>query len=157
MIPNFIGGAVPRADKGDRDYYCMAMMTIFKPWRSPADLKDAESTWDQIFTEHDFTDMQHKLIKNFNLRYECNDARDDHYSTVRKKMAQAAYGHFMPGVNRFLGTKDDFLDDVDGVEFRDEDLASEHQVSIGKKTPVLDEFQGRDKTSSTKFKMVKKI
>ncbi|KAJ7819661.1 hypothetical protein B0H13DRAFT_1921613 [Mycena leptocephala] len=33
IIPNFMGGAVPRADKGDREYYCMTMMTLFKPWR----------------------------------------------------------------------------------------------------------------------------
>lgn len=31
IIPNFIGGAIPRADKGDREYYCMAIMTLFKP------------------------------------------------------------------------------------------------------------------------------
>ncbi|KAJ7845653.1 hypothetical protein B0H13DRAFT_1647239, partial [Mycena leptocephala] len=24
-VPNFLGGAVPRSDKGDRDYYCMTM------------------------------------------------------------------------------------------------------------------------------------
>ncbi|KAJ7793155.1 hypothetical protein B0H13DRAFT_1935544 [Mycena leptocephala] len=46
IIPNFMGGAIPRADKGDREYYCMTMMPLFKPWRSPADLKDAESNWD---------------------------------------------------------------------------------------------------------------
>ncbi|KAJ7784229.1 hypothetical protein B0H16DRAFT_1273780, partial [Mycena metata] len=33
VIPNFIGGAIPRADKGDREYYCMTIMTLFKPWR----------------------------------------------------------------------------------------------------------------------------
>ncbi|KAJ7075576.1 hypothetical protein C8R43DRAFT_860971, partial [Mycena crocata] len=77
VIPNFLGGAIPRADKGDREYYCMSMMTLFKPWRSPVDLKDAASNWDQIFVEHEFTPRQEELIANFNLRYECNDARDD--------------------------------------------------------------------------------
>ncbi|KAJ7836436.1 hypothetical protein B0H13DRAFT_1652104 [Mycena leptocephala] len=77
IIPNFMGGAVPRADKGDREYYCMTMMTLFKPWRTPEDLKDTESNWDQIFLEHTFTARQEELIRNFNLRYECNDARDD--------------------------------------------------------------------------------
>ncbi|KAJ7123845.1 hypothetical protein C8R43DRAFT_1147864, partial [Mycena crocata] len=88
VIPNFMGGAVPRADKGDREYYCMTIMTLFKPWRAPADLKDTESTWDQIFHEHAFTDRQKELMRNFNIRYECNDARDDHYSILRKKMAE---------------------------------------------------------------------
>ncbi|KAJ7429104.1 hypothetical protein FB451DRAFT_996525, partial [Mycena latifolia] len=86
-IPNFLGGAVPRADKGDRDYYCMTMLTLFKQWRSPADLKDADSTWDQALKDYQFTERQSELIQNFNLRYECNDARDDHYALMRKKMA----------------------------------------------------------------------
>ncbi|KAJ7168100.1 hypothetical protein C8R43DRAFT_856970, partial [Mycena crocata] len=84
-IPNFLGGALPRADKGDRDYYCMSMMTLFKPWRCPSDLKDDESTWDQIFLEHIFTDRQKELLTHFNLRYECNDARDDHYALMKRK------------------------------------------------------------------------
>ncbi|KAJ7102080.1 hypothetical protein C8R44DRAFT_555561, partial [Mycena epipterygia] len=85
IIPNFIGGAIPRSDKGDRSFYCLTMMTLFKPWRSPADLKDSESTWDQIFNEHDFTPRQNELMRNFNVRYECNDARDDHFTTMKKK------------------------------------------------------------------------
>ncbi|KAJ7740538.1 hypothetical protein B0H16DRAFT_1324385, partial [Mycena metata] len=86
-VPNFLGGAVPRADKGNRDYYCMTMLTLFKHWRSPDDLKDGLSTWDQTFREFEFTERQSQLIANFNLRYECNDARDDHYAIMRKKMA----------------------------------------------------------------------
>ncbi|KAJ7808829.1 hypothetical protein B0H13DRAFT_1668446 [Mycena leptocephala] len=70
-IPNFLGGAVPRSDKGDRDYYCTTMLTLFKPWRAPEDLKDNLSTWDQAFVEHEFTDRQDDLIANFNIRYEC--------------------------------------------------------------------------------------
>ncbi|KAJ7024013.1 hypothetical protein C8F04DRAFT_876384, partial [Mycena alexandri] len=83
-IPNFIGGAIPRSDKGDQAAYCMTMLTLFKPWRSPADLKDSVSTWDQSFKEHKFTARQNKLIKNFDVRYECNDARDDHFAQMKK-------------------------------------------------------------------------
>ncbi|KAJ7026445.1 hypothetical protein C8F04DRAFT_873449, partial [Mycena alexandri] len=83
IIPNFIGGALPRADKGDRSYYCMTMLTIFKPWRSPGDLKDGVSTWDQAFSVYSFSDRQ-KDLQNFNVRYECNDARDDHYAQLKK-------------------------------------------------------------------------
>ncbi|KAJ7786963.1 hypothetical protein B0H14DRAFT_2400050, partial [Mycena olivaceomarginata] len=46
FIPNFIRGAIPRPDKGGRAAYCMTMLTLFKPWRSPGDLKDNLSTWD---------------------------------------------------------------------------------------------------------------
>ncbi|KAJ7182678.1 hypothetical protein C8R43DRAFT_868814, partial [Mycena crocata] len=85
IIPNFIGGSMPRSDKGDRATYCMTMLTLFKPWRSPADLKDDISTWDQAFTEHEFTERQKELLLNFDVRYECNDARDDHFAQMKKK------------------------------------------------------------------------
>jgi hypothetical protein len=65
-----MGGCVPRAEKGDRDYYCATVMTSFKPWRSPADLKDTESNWDQIFTENTFAPRELELIRHFNLRYD---------------------------------------------------------------------------------------
>ncbi|KAJ6509679.1 hypothetical protein DFH09DRAFT_942391 [Mycena vulgaris] len=57
----------------DRKYYCMSIMSIFKAWRIPRDLKDGMSTWDQTFLEHDFTPRQRQLLSNFNLRYECNE------------------------------------------------------------------------------------
>ncbi|KAJ7710363.1 hypothetical protein B0H17DRAFT_900512, partial [Mycena rosella] len=77
VIPNFMGGAIPRSDRGDREYYCMSILTLFKPWRKPEDLKDNVSTWDPTFVEHEFSPRQSQLLRNFNLRYECNDARDD--------------------------------------------------------------------------------
>ncbi|KAJ7161111.1 hypothetical protein C8R46DRAFT_865460, partial [Mycena filopes] len=85
FIPNFIGGSMPRSDKGDRAAYCMAMLTLFKPWRTPIDLKSADATWDQAFKAYEFTDRQKELIRNFDVRYECNDARDDHFALMRKK------------------------------------------------------------------------
>ena len=39
LIPNFVGGSLPRCDKGDREYYCTTMLTLFKPWRHGKDLK----------------------------------------------------------------------------------------------------------------------
>ena len=34
IVPNILGGALPRSDSGDREFYCMTMLTSFKPWRS---------------------------------------------------------------------------------------------------------------------------
>ncbi|KAL1677036.1 hypothetical protein EV122DRAFT_198682, partial [Schizophyllum commune] len=39
VIPNFVGGAIPRNDQGDREYYCATMLTLFAPWRRGRDLK----------------------------------------------------------------------------------------------------------------------
>jgi hypothetical protein len=39
FVPNFVSGLLPRCDRGDREYYCAMMLTLFKPWRSGKDLK----------------------------------------------------------------------------------------------------------------------
>ncbi|KAJ7106602.1 hypothetical protein C8R44DRAFT_638159, partial [Mycena epipterygia] len=77
MVPNFVGGAFPRVDQGDRDFYCCTMLTLFKPWRSGRDLKNDVDNWHEAFTDHKFNTKANKLMCNFNVRYECNDARDD--------------------------------------------------------------------------------
>src|SRR6266536_1238132 len=83
IVPDFLGGSLPRQDRGDREYYCMTMLTIFKPWRAGKDLKSEDQSWDEAFVDHQFTDHQEKLMCYFNIRYECNDARDD-FSTQLK-------------------------------------------------------------------------
>ena len=50
LIPNFIGGSMPRKDSGSREQYCMTMLTLFRPWRSGKDLRKDENTlWDEEF------------------------------------------------------------------------------------------------------------
>ncbi|KIY62693.1 hypothetical protein CYLTODRAFT_338879, partial [Cylindrobasidium torrendii FP15055 ss-10] len=84
LIPNVIGGALPRKDKGDYDFYCTTMLTLFKPWRSSKDLKDDNKTWGDAFRSHTFSDRYMQLMTNFNLRHECLDARDDFRSQMEK-------------------------------------------------------------------------
>ncbi|THU95873.1 hypothetical protein K435DRAFT_563576, partial [Dendrothele bispora CBS 962.96] len=83
-VLNFIGHTLPRSDKGDYEYYCCVMLALFKPWKNGSELKNIGQTWEEAFNVHKFTSAQIKLMQNFNLRYECNDARDD-YSTLRKR------------------------------------------------------------------------
>ncbi|KAI0760867.1 hypothetical protein BC629DRAFT_1245532, partial [Irpex lacteus] len=82
-VPDFAGGALPRHDRGNREEYCMTMLTLFHPWRRGRELKNLDQTWNQSFEAYQFTDRQKQIIKFFNLRYECNDARDD-FSAQRK-------------------------------------------------------------------------
>ena len=84
IVPNFMNGALPRRDHGDQEYYCLTMLVLFKPWRSGKDLKKVNQTWQESFKEYKFSDRQRQLMDNFNIRYECNDARDD-YSAKRQK------------------------------------------------------------------------
>ena len=76
-VPNFVS-PIPRSDRGDREYYCATIMTLFKPWREPTHLKSADVSWDHAFDSTNFTDRQLQLMRKFNIRYECHDAKDDY-------------------------------------------------------------------------------
>jgi len=80
VVPNIVGGPLPRYDQGDREYYCCTMLTLFKPWQSGQCLKQPLQLWDDAFHAFNFTDCQKHLMQNFNLRYECLDARDDFHA-----------------------------------------------------------------------------
>ena len=84
VVPNFTPNTLPRSDRGDREYYCCTMLTFFKPWRSGKDLKGDMETWDKSFSQCEFSKRQLDIMKFFNVRYECLDARDD-YSAKRDK------------------------------------------------------------------------
>jgi hypothetical protein len=75
-IPNMIP-ALPRGDKGDRQFYCCSMLTLFKPWRDGLDLKSRDKEWDQAYDDYEFSERQKELMSFFNIKYECHDARDD--------------------------------------------------------------------------------
>ncbi|KAK0431125.1 hypothetical protein EV421DRAFT_1893411 [Armillaria borealis] len=55
LILNFVGGTLPRRDGGDREYYCCTMLTLFKPWRSSADLKESVQNWHEAFESYAFS------------------------------------------------------------------------------------------------------
>ncbi|KAH7906140.1 hypothetical protein BJ138DRAFT_1016688, partial [Hygrophoropsis aurantiaca] len=84
-VPNFIGGALPRHDKGDSDYYSSTMLALFVPWRSGKDLKPAHMSWHEQFEQQVFTPRQSEIMKFFNVRYECLDARDDYSSQLKSQ------------------------------------------------------------------------
>jgi len=82
---NFIGGPLPRCDQGDFEYYCRTMLTLFKPWRSSQDLRNAHQSWAEAFRLHEFNPEERRIMSNFNLRYECLDERDDYHAILKKQ------------------------------------------------------------------------
>ena len=85
IIPNFVGATLPRNTDATNEYYCMTMLTLFCPWRTGLDLKAFNISWGECFKSFEFTARQVEIMKFMNVRYECNDARDD-YAAIRKKM-----------------------------------------------------------------------
>ncbi|KAK0207530.1 hypothetical protein IW262DRAFT_1243363, partial [Armillaria fumosa] len=77
-VPNFVGGMLPQVDKGDCDYYCLAMLVLFRPWRSGMDLKGGtDVSWETEFDAYPFMEDSHRIMANFNLHYKCLDAWDN--------------------------------------------------------------------------------
>ncbi|SJL18287.1 uncharacterized protein ARMOST_21872 [Armillaria ostoyae] len=60
------------------------MLVLFKPWRSGTQLKSVEQTWNTAFETYELSERHSAVIKNFNLRYECLDARDDFRAEMAK-------------------------------------------------------------------------
>ena len=84
------------------------MLTLFKPWRSGKCLKKEDQSFDEAFN---FTIQQNQYMKNFNLRYECNDARDDFSAQLKK-------GNSSGGVFKQWMSSEDIAD-LDSYEFHD--------------------------------------
>ena len=84
---------MPRCDQGDREFYCSTMLTLFKPWRHGRDLKKSQSvSWDDKFSTHAFKEKEVAMMKNFNIRYECLDVRDDYRAQLKKGSTQTFVG-----------------------------------------------------------------
>src|SRR5258705_10285797 len=133
LVPNFAGGSLPRCDRGDREYYCTTMLTLFKPWRHGKNLKDDDQSWDEAFTNYNFTPRQTELMKFFNIRYECNDARDNYFKLLKQQNAtDGVFPHWFRADDNdnFDG---DSYDDGGGDFIVHEECEADQYTSIGKK------------------------
>ncbi|KAL0565956.1 hypothetical protein V5O48_016062 [Marasmius crinis-equi] len=84
LILNFTGKTLPRRDSGDHEYYCSTMLTLFKPWRTGEDLRNSDDIeWSSAFRDFSFSDRDVRLMDNFQIKYECLDARDDYRANLR--------------------------------------------------------------------------
>ncbi|KAG5221210.1 hypothetical protein IMY05_C4454000100 [Salix suchowensis] len=111
IVPNFIG-TPPRRDQGDREYYCSVMLALFCPWRSGKDLKTDSQSWEEAFNLVSFTPLQTTVMGNFNLRYECLDARDDFSAKMK---GEDAHG-FQRWLDQDVGSSEYQHNSWSGVE-----------------------------------------
>lgn len=97
VVPVLLGPTIPRADRYAAEYelWCRAMLILFKPWRSAADLKDSGQSWTDAFEQHTFDARLVSIMHNINVQHECKDARDN-YSEMRR--AGRIKDTWMPGL-----------------------------------------------------------
>lgn len=87
VVPTILGGMLPRKDSEDREFYCCTMLTFFAPWRTGLDLKKSDQTWNDAFELYAFNARSKQLMKNFHIRYECYDSRDDYHTQLKARVA----------------------------------------------------------------------
>ncbi|KAJ3519570.1 hypothetical protein NMY22_g13132 [Coprinellus aureogranulatus] len=92
IVPNILGPALPRRDVGDQGDYAIAMLSLFKPWRSGLDLRGGHGNWHDAFVNYDFPKRYTQLMSNINLKYECLDARDDYRAQMRQSAGMCGNG-----------------------------------------------------------------
>lgn len=85
VVPVLLGPSIPRGDRSleEREQYCRAMLILFKPWRSLADLKAPDQTWIDAFENYQVPRHLRKIISNMHVENECKDARRE-YDDARR-------------------------------------------------------------------------
>ena len=116
LVPNFLGPPLPRKDVSDRELYCSAMLCLFKPWRSASHLRSDGVTWSSTFDSYVFTPRQLQLMNHFNLKYECNDARDNFSQQRNLKLRDL----FNAWGNATMINGTDVLEDIDPMAAYDD-------------------------------------
>ncbi|CAF4826013.1 unnamed protein product [Rotaria sp. Silwood1] len=84
-VPILYGPQIPRRDRDDtRERYSRALLTLFVPWRTVADLCDVNQTWEDAFKsrQHLISIHSWKIIENIQLLHECKKDRDEHLLQV---------------------------------------------------------------------------
>ncbi|PVF90808.1 hypothetical protein CPB86DRAFT_720528, partial [Serendipita vermifera] len=79
VIPVILGPTIPHPNNSaeSREAWSMAMLILFKPWRSPGDLKQESQSWTSAFDCHVFSDELKAIIDNIVVLHECKDARNN--------------------------------------------------------------------------------
>ena len=84
-VPILYGPQIPRSDRDDtRERYCRALLTLFVPWCTIADLCDANQTWEEAFQSRKnlISARSWNIIENIQLLHECKKDRDEHLLQV---------------------------------------------------------------------------
>ncbi|KIO26438.1 hypothetical protein M407DRAFT_74482, partial [Tulasnella calospora MUT 4182] len=76
LVPVLLGPTISRdGTPEERESWCRAMLILFKPWRSRADLKTVGQSWKDAFEHFDFPEDAVRVMRNINVLHECKDAR----------------------------------------------------------------------------------
>jgi hypothetical protein len=76
-------------------------------------------------------------MKKFDVRYECNDARDDQFAQMRKKLKEARAGGNNLWPSGFLSHKDKFAEDLNDFDYGSDDGMQDNDGDVEKGSRML--------------------
>ncbi len=87
VVPVILNRSLPRSDGSseETESWSQVVLTLFLPWRTPGDLKNADETWGEAYERclPDIAPEHHAIIHNMNVLSECKDARDKTMAEMR--------------------------------------------------------------------------
>lgn len=87
VIPVILSKRLPRPDRTpeEKELWARAIVTLFVPWRTPADLRLSEETWTEAYQRFlpRIAPQHRTIIHNMSVLSECKDARDKALVSLR--------------------------------------------------------------------------
>jgi len=102
------------------------MLILFKPWRSPLDLKNRDQSWSEALDSTAFDDFHTSIIRNIGIFNECRDARDQQSAN---RGDRPTLSHSITGDGPFEMSDDDFVSNSivsEAMEIVAADIANVH-------------------------------
>ncbi|KAJ7439442.1 hypothetical protein B0H11DRAFT_1732803, partial [Mycena galericulata] len=85
-VPVPIGPALPRRDQPAlKERHARLMLIFFKPWRHAEDLRHANQSWSEAYSQFLLACSEDDVrrMDNMQILHECRDSRDAHYKNRR--------------------------------------------------------------------------
>jgi len=104
--PVLLGSAFPNPNKSPelKEEWAGDMLLLFKPWRSPLDLKEHGQTWTDAYNvyESQFDEGTKKIIQNMTVLSECSEARERWTARGPRQQPGGGQENESPAMNEFI-------------------------------------------------------
>jgi hypothetical protein len=133
-VLTYLGPVLPRKDKGDIEFYCRTMLTLFCPWRDGMNLRTDAQTWKEAFDVYPFSERHLRFMQNMNVLYECRDAAHDFAAQRDARNSALVPNVFDPSVVDDLKQP---LGDYDNASMTEVDILNLLELTANKESSPL--------------------
>jgi hypothetical protein len=133
-VLTYLGPVFPHKDKGDIEFYCRTMLTLFCPWRDGLNLRTDTQTWKEAFDAYPFSERHSRVMQNMNVLYECRDTAHDCTAQRDARNSALVPNAFDPSANEDLKQP---LVGYDNVSMTEVDVLNLLEVTYNRESSQL--------------------